>query len=217
MRQVKKSGVKVSIASSSKPCFYRNRRPRGWTFYLAVTENERRRIDAFEVLKPSVFSYVPGRDIEAFFEFFRSPYAAVREAMKSANAALEPTTWFILNLHVTDNAVAQLFMNTEEPCLKHGPQGKGFRVYGTLDISKLDKAWDQMKKDALGIDAWKEMPLKSVFPTLPASAQNVRSRMRKFSSRRSHVKNGIAHYVGTSTSSTRSKPRSRTLNTKNFI
>ena len=156
MRQIKTSGVKVSIASSSKPCFYRNRRPRGWTFYLAVTENERRRIDAFEVLKPSVFSYVPGRDIGAFFELFRSPYAAVREAMKSAKDALEPTTWFILSLHFRDNAVAQLFMNTEEPCLKHGPQGKGFRVYGTLDISKLDKAWDQMKKDALGIDAWKE-------------------------------------------------------------
>ena len=145
MRQVKKSGVKASIASSSKPCFYRNRRPRGWTFYLAVTENERRRIDAFEVLMPSVFSYVPGRDIGAFFEFFRSPYAAVREAMKSAKAAREPTTWFILNLHLRDNAVAQLFMNTEEPCLKHGPQGKG---------------WEQTKKDAIGIDAWKEHALE---------------------------------------------------------
>ena len=161
MRQIKKSGVKVFIASSSKPCFYRNRRPRGWTFYLAVTENERRRIDAFEVLMPSVFSYVPGRDIGAFFEFFRSPYAAVREAMKSAKVAREPTTWFILNLHLTDKAVAQLFMNTEEPCLKHGPQGKGFRVYGTLDISNVAKAWEQMTIDAIGIDAWKDNALKN--------------------------------------------------------
>ena len=113
-----------------------------WEFYLAVTENERRRIDAFEVLMPSVFSYVPGRGIGAFFEFFRSPYAAVREAMKSANAALEPTTWFILNLHVTDNAVAQLFMNTEDQCLKHGPEGKGFRCL----VRSIFANWPQIGK-----------------------------------------------------------------------
>ena len=130
--------------------------------YLAVTAAEAGKISALHVLTSSVFSYSP---VPKYFKLFPSSEAAVLQALKSrtlesAKAALEPTTWFILNLHLTDKAVAQLFMNTEEPCLKHGPQGKGFRVYGTLDISKLDKAWDQMKKDALGIDAWKENALE---------------------------------------------------------
>ena len=128
-----------------------------WEFYLAVTEVEKERIHAGQVLKPSVFSHCPA---STFFKLFRSSDAAVREAMKSrtlqsAKAAYEPTTWFILNLHLTDKAVAQLFMNTEAPCIKHGPEGKGFRFFGSLDIRELAKDWDETEKAALGIDAWK--------------------------------------------------------------
>ena len=102
-----------------------------WEFYLAVTDVEKEKVHAWQVLKPSVFSHQPA---STFFKLFASSDIAVCEAMKqrtlqSAKAAAKPTTWFILNLHLTDKAVAQLFMNTEAPCLKHGPEGKGFRFF----------------------------------------------------------------------------------------
>ena len=116
--------------------------------YLAVTAAEAGIINAVRSLTASVFAYSP---VEKYFEFFPSSEAAVLQALKSrtlesAKAALEPTKWFILTLHLTDKQWLHIWMATEEPCLTWGPGYKAWRVYGTLDISKLDKAWDQTKK-----------------------------------------------------------------------
>ena len=129
-----------------------------WEFYLAVTDVEKEKNHAGQVLKPSVFSH---QLASTFFKFFASSDIAVCEAMKqrtlqSAKAAVKPTTWFILNLHLTDKAVAQLFMRKEAPCIEHGPpEGKGFRFFGELDIRELAKDWHETEKAALGIDGWK--------------------------------------------------------------
>ena len=43
-----------------------------------------------------------------------------------------------------------------------GPFCEAWRVYGTLDISNVAKAWGQVTIDAIGIDAWKENALEKV-------------------------------------------------------
>ena len=71
-----------------------------WEFYLAVTDVEKEKNHAWQVLKPSVFSHQPA---STFFKLFVSSDIAVREAMKqrtlqSVKAAVKPTIWFILKL-----------------------------------------------------------------------------------------------------------------------
>ena len=109
-------------------------------------------------MNSSVFSHHPA---STFFKLFVSSDIAVREAMKqrtlqSVKAAVKPTIWFILKLRLTHEAVAQLFMRKEAPCIEHGPpEGKGFRFFGELDIRELAKEWHEMERATLGIDGWK--------------------------------------------------------------
>ena len=129
--------------------------------YLAVTAAEAEKISAEDVLTSSVFFYSP---VLNYFKLFPSSEAAVLQALKSrtlesAKAALEPTKWFILTLHLTDKQWRHLWMATEEPWLRWGPRYKAWRVYGTLDIRNVAKAWDQVTISAIGIDAWKENAL----------------------------------------------------------
>ena len=115
-----------------------------WEFYLAVTDVEKEKIQAGEVLNPSVFSDHPA---STFFKLFVSSDIVVREAMKqwtlqSVKAAVKPTIWFILKLRLTHKAVAQLFMRKEAPCIEHGPpEGKRVRFFGELGIRELAKEW----------------------------------------------------------------------------
>ena len=79
-----------------------------------------------------------------------------QRTLQSVKAAVKPTTWFILKLRLTHEAVAQLFMRREAPCIEHGPpEGKGFRFFGELDIRELAKEWHEMERATLGIDGWK--------------------------------------------------------------
>ena len=146
------------LETMTKPC---------WTTapcaYLAVTPTQWHEIKTRQVLKPSLFSDSPA---PSHFKLFSSRGAAVQDALQSrtlqsVRAALEPTDWFILVLHLTDKQWRILWMATEEPLIRHGCLYKGWCIYGTLDTRIVAKHCEQMTIDAIGIDAWKDNCLKN--------------------------------------------------------
>ena len=115
------------------------------------------------MLKSSLLSDIPAL---SHFRLFSSRGAAVQDALQSrtlqsVRAALEPTDWFIIILHLTDKQWRILWMATEEPLIRHGWLYKGWCIYGTLDIRNVAKHCEQMTIDTIGIDAWKDNCLKN--------------------------------------------------------